>query len=46
MEKSKKHTNLMLEYVGMKEVVTPKQYYINETDNMSFEFIKKNVENK
>nr|KAF7421756.1 hypothetical protein H0235_009592 [Vespula pensylvanica] len=45
MEKSKKHANIMLEYVGMKEVVTPKQYYINETDNMSFEFIKKNVEN-
>ncbi|XP_046823271.1 putative uncharacterized protein DDB_G0286901 [Vespa crabro] len=46
MKKSKDHANLMIDYVGIKEVVTPKQYYINETDNMSFNFIKRNVENK
>lgn len=46
MKKSKEHVNLMIDYVGIKEVVTPKEYYINETDNISFEFIKRNVENK
>lgn len=47
MEESKKSTtDFMINYVGVKKTITPRQYYINETDDASFEFIKNNVEDK
>lgn len=47
LEKSKKSTtDFMINYVGVKKTITPRQYYINETDDASFEFIKNNVEDK
>lgn len=38
--------DFVVEHVGVKKTITPRQYYISETENMSFEFVKKNVKDK
>ncbi|KAK2574943.1 hypothetical protein KPH14_008708 [Odynerus spinipes] len=47
LEKSKGNmTNFIVEHVGVKKTITPQQYYVTETDDTSFKFVKKNVKDK